>query len=234
LRRFSVPAVPLGTLYSAPGTPSPDTVHMYLHEAGAVDAVTIEKINIVKLANRSAEYTSSVNPMGEVPALVLADGSAITESLVICRYLDAELTGGSGSPLTGESSVERAQTDMWCARVETKLLVPLFWAVRCGPLAKFFAERLPGYIHPEVVPPMAKATQTGLAWLESELADGRPFLCGERFSIADIRLYVNYKFLTNVAKDLCATEEAHPALCAYMARIGARDAAQAILKPKKK
>jgi hypothetical protein len=39
---------------------------MYLHEAGAVDAVTIEKINIVKLANRSAEYTSSVNPMGEV------------------------------------------------------------------------------------------------------------------------------------------------------------------------
>ena len=45
----------LGTLYSAPGTPSPDTVHFYLHEAGIADSVAVEKVNIGKAANRSDE-----------------------------------------------------------------------------------------------------------------------------------------------------------------------------------
>ena len=44
----------LGTLYTAPGTPSPDTVHMFLHEAGVADKVAIEKVNINKAANRGA------------------------------------------------------------------------------------------------------------------------------------------------------------------------------------
>ena len=72
----------LGTLHTAPGTPSPDTVHMYMHEAGIADAVAIEKVNIGKASNRSAEF-QALNPMGEVPALVTDDG-VVTESLVMC------------------------------------------------------------------------------------------------------------------------------------------------------
>ena len=74
----------IGTLHTAPGTPNPDVVHMFLHEAGAEDWVSIQKVNINKGANREAEYLK-VNPMGEVPALVLADGTVLTESLVICK-----------------------------------------------------------------------------------------------------------------------------------------------------
>ena len=71
----------LGTLYTAPGTPNPDTVHLYLHEAGANDLVTIQKVNIGKGANRDEDYLK-MNPMGEVPALALADNSmTITESV---------------------------------------------------------------------------------------------------------------------------------------------------------
>ena len=127
---------------------------MYLHEAGATELVTIEKTNINKAANRTDDYMRTVNPMGEVPALALNDGTTLTESLVICRYIDA-VRGGSA--LTGTTAEQRAQTDMWCARVETKLLTPLFWAVRCGPLAKWFSARTPGFIHPEVSEPMGVA-----------------------------------------------------------------------------
>ena len=222
----------LGTLYTAPGTPSPDTVHMYLHEAGATELVNIEKVNINKAANREDTYTK-INPMGEVPALVLADGSAIAESLVICRYIDSMRTDGAGSTLTGTSPAEAAETDQWCARAETKYLTPLFWAVRCGPLAKFFANRTPGYIHPEVAEPMGVAAKAGQAWLDAQLAT-RPYLCGERFTIADIRLYVNYKFLTSVAKKLAATEDEAPAFTAYIARIAERESAKAILPPPRK
>ena len=92
---------------------------------------------------------------------------------------------GKGSSLHGETSLARATTDMWCARAETKFLVPLFWSVRCGPLAKFFADRTPGYIHPEIAEPMSVAAKAGMAWLDGQLAaDGRPFLCGDRFTSA--------------------------------------------------
>ena len=225
----------LGTLYTAPGTPSPDTVHMFLHEASATDLVTMEKTNINKAANRAGDFLAKINPMGEVPALALADGTLLAESLVICRYIDAVRTQGAGSSLTGETDAERAQTDMWAARVESKLLTPLFYAVRCGPLAKFFADRTPGYIHPEMSEPMGVAAKAGYAWVDAQLAaDGRSFLCGERFTIADVRLYVNYQFLSKVHKAMVLDEQAHPALAAYLARIGSRASAAAILPPPRK
>ena len=203
---------------------------MYLHEAGANDLVTIEKTNINKAANRTDDYVKSVNPMGEVPALALNDGTTLTESLVICRYIDA--TRG-GSDLTGTTDALRAQTDMWCARVETKLLTPLFYAVRCGPLAKWFSTRTPDYIHPEMSEPMGVAAKAGIGWVDAQLADGRPFLCGERFTIADIRLYVNYKFLTGVHKKMAVDEAEHGAFAAYVSRVAERESAVAIAPPQR-
>ena len=222
----------LGTLYTAPGTPSPDTVHMFLHEAHAVDIVSTEKVNIGKAANRSGDF-AKLNPMGEVPTLVLSDGTAFSESLVICRLIDDIRTNGMGSTLHGETVAQRAETDMWCARAETKYLTPLFWAVRCGPLAKFFADRTPGYIHTEMAEPMSIAAKAGQSWLNEQLAT-REYLCGERFTIADIRLYVNYRFLTGVAKSLVASDAEAPAFTAYIAKIAERESAKAILPPKKK
>ena len=106
--------------------------HIVTHvpcQAGIADRVPVEKININKAANRSDDF-QKLNPMGEVPALLLASGSVLSESLVICRYLEEVRTGGAGSPLHGASAAERAETDIWAARMESKYLVPLFWAVR--------------------------------------------------------------------------------------------------------
>lgn len=208
---------------------------MFLHEAAIVDQVAVEKVNIGKASNRADEFIK-LNPMGEVPALAVVGGDGVvTESLVICKYLDDVRTSGMGSPLHGETALARAETDMWCARVETKFLAPLFWAVRCGPLAKFFADRTPGYVHPEVSEPMGVAAKTGMAWLDAQLAaDGRSFLCGERFTIADIRLYVNFKFLTGVHKPMAAAATEYPDFSAYIERVGARESALAIKPPARK
>ena len=80
---------------------------------------------------------------------------------------------------------------------------------------------------------MAIAAKTGLQWLETQLADGRPYLCGERFTIADIRLFVNYKFLTKTHKPMAATLDEAPNFLGWVARVEARDGAAAIV-PKKK
>jgi len=220
-------------LYSHPGTPSPDAVHMYLHEASAEDLVEVERVNVNKGANRSEEYVRTINPMGEVPALQCPSGAILTESMAICKYLDDFRTDGRGSSLVGESAEERAITEAWVARVDSKMLVPMMWAFRCGPMAKWFADRTPGYIHPEVAKPMESSARVGLQFLDASFAaDGRQFLCGDRFTIADIRLYTYYKFLTAVAKSLAAGSE-QPAFGEYIARVGARPSALAI-KPKKK
>eukprot|EP00617_Octactis_speculum_P001565 CAMPEP_0185781078 /NCGR_PEP_ID=MMETSP1174-20130828/101187_1 /TAXON_ID=35687 /ORGANISM="Dictyocha speculum, Strain CCMP1381" /LENGTH=170 /DNA_ID=CAMNT_0028470923 /DNA_START=30 /DNA_END=544 /DNA_ORIENTATION=- len=79
---------------------------------------------------------------------------------------------------------------------------------------------------------MAVAANAGFTWLDAQLAsDGRSFLCGDRFTIADIRLYVNYKFLTGVHKKLGAVGAEHAVLMEYIARIAAKDSAKFIVPP---
>ena len=62
--------------------------------------VPVEKVNINKAANRTEDF-QKLNPMGEVPALLLDDGSVLSESLVICRYLDeAAHLGARPAPIS--------------------------------------------------------------------------------------------------------------------------------------
>jgi len=197
---------------------------MYLEETNAVGTVAYEPINIMKAANRASDFLR-VNPMGEVPALVLPDSTCLTESLAICKYLD-ELAGGT--PVVGTNALERAMTDAWIGRVDSKYLVPLIQAFRSGPMFKFFENRVPGYVHAEIAAPMGVAAQAGLGWLDETLSDGRPYLGGERFTLADIRLYTYYKFVTSVFKAQVAKPEQHPHFIAYVERVGSRDSAVAI------
>ena len=82
-----------GTLHTHQGIPSPDIVHMYLHEAN-VEGLKFERTNVNKMVNRTAEFLS-VNPLGEVPCLVV-EGESIADSSTICRYLDDVATEGTG------------------------------------------------------------------------------------------------------------------------------------------
>ena len=71
----------------------------------------------------------------------------------------------------------------------------------------------------------------GMKWLDSDLSDGRHFLCGDRFSLADIRLYCVLAFYLKIDKN-----QSIPADCknlqALMERIGSRASAKALIPSK--
>ena len=103
----------------------------------------------------------------------------LTESVAICRYLE----GLHPTPnLFGETLLEQAQIEMWNRRIELQLFDSI------GQMARhsftFFADKI------EQIPEHAEAQWRRFEqvwhWLDNELADGRPFVAGERFSIADI------------------------------------------------
>ena len=239
-----VPAPPSGAntaghklkLYTAPGTPNPNVVMMYLNEAGASasDLVDTVPVNLAKGENREPAFMA-VNPLGEVPALVLPDGTCLSESVAIAQYIDDVHTRGEGSALCGRTAFERAETAMWIRRMDDKLLDPMGAAFRSGPMRKFFEGRRPGYVHAEVVGPSIEGALAGLQWFNAQLGDGRRFLCGDRFTLADIRLFCVYSFFLRGDKAQSALHKerrcAH--FEAYITRIAERHSAQA-LKPKKK
>ena len=164
-----------------------------------------------------------------MPALILPDGFVLAESIAICKYLDA---AQGGTSLVGTTPKELGETDMWILRSEQKILEPMGCAFRNGPMFGFFEKRRPGYMHKELAPPNAIAGQAGLAWLDSQLADGRAFLCGERFTLADIRFYCLYSFFAKADKSQTAPESLKN-FHAYILRCSARPSAAAII-PKKK
>jgi glutathione S-transferase len=165
--------------------PNPRRVRIFLAEKGI--AVPFEQIDIMKLEHRQAGFSAN-NPMQQVPVLILDDGTAISESVAICRYFE-ETT--PEPPLFGSGARERAQVEMMNRRMELGLLSRVAQAFR--------------HTHPA----MAKLEQPQfkdwgeanrarigemLALLDSELA-GAPFVAGERYTIADITALVAVDFM---------------------------------------
>mmetsp|Transcript_95447 Transcript_95447/g.169464 ORF Transcript_95447/g.169464 Transcript_95447/m.169464 type:complete len:221 (-) Transcript_95447:38-700(-) len=214
-------------LFTTKTIPNPDVVHLYLCETGSVDSVDFVLLDVGKGENRKPDYLK-LNPLGEVPALVLPDGSCISESIAIVKYLD-DCKGST--KVVGTTPQERAETTMWLRRVEDKLTTPmgLSFQNENGPRLKFFQKARPGYIHAELREPALKQANTGMHLFNSLLADGRQYLCGDRFTLADIKLYVMYKFFSR--KD--TVQVADPSLThllAYMDRVQSRTAVMAMSK----
>merc|ERR1712039_537944 len=132
-------------LHTTPGIPNPDVVHMFVEEVGCAGLVENVLVDTMKGGNRSAEFLK-VNPLGEVPALDLGNGKMLSESIVICKYLN-EMHGGSS--VVGTTAEERADADMWMMRAWDKVMAPMMVAFQAGPMFNFFKDRRPGCIHKE-------------------------------------------------------------------------------------
>ncbi|KAF4556559.1 Glutathione S-transferase-like protein 4 [Elsinoe fawcettii] len=76
----------------------------------------------MNLENRRLAYRK-INPRGEVPALVLEDGTVLTETPAVCEYIDEIAT--SGQSLYGNTALERAETRMWLRRMDLEIVQPL-------------------------------------------------------------------------------------------------------------
>jgi len=156
--------------------PNAIRVHVALAEKGL--DIPYEIVNIAAGAGREPDFLRK-NSLGEVPVLELDDGTYLTESVAICRFIEAQHPTPS---LFGTTPLEQAQIEMWSRRMELRVMAPIGEAARHE--FEFFKDKV------EQIPAYA-ATQRRLqdqrwAWLNSELSDGRTYLVNDTFSMADI------------------------------------------------
>jgi glutathione S-transferase len=199
--------------------PNPRALRMVLAEK-RLEPPTVT-IDILAGENRRAPYTAK-NPAGQVPALELDDGRVIAETVAIFEYLEEK---HPEPPLVGRTPEERAETRMWTRRVELNVTEPLYNGFRFAEGLEMFRTRIP--VIPEAAAGLKAAVQKRLAWLDG-LLDGRTFLAGDRFTMADIVLYVALDFGGSVGQ---AVDPACRRVAAWMARVAERPSAKASLHP---
>ena len=173
--------------------PNPHVVRMFIAEMG-IDLETIE-IDLMGGENRQNSYLKK-NPSGQLPALELDDGSFLAEITVICEYLD-EINGHTD--LIGTNPQERAETKMWTRRIDLQIIEPLTNGFRYAEGYDLFKDRL--HLIPDAADDLKAIAQERLAWLDKQL-EGKEFICGERFSLADIMFYCFLHFGSTVGQSI--------------------------------
>ena len=200
-------------LYNSIG-PNPRVVRMFMAERGI--ALPLEEVDLRGGENRREPYLAK-NPFGQMPMLELDDGTRITEIIPICEYLD-EVTPGAS--LIGADARQRAETRMWMRRIDLHILEPLANGFRFAEGLKLFQNR--SRVLPEAAAGLKLVAQDGIGRVE-RLLDGR-FICGDRFTLADILLFVFLDFGSGVGQPL---NPENTRLAAWFARMQARPSAKA-------
>ena len=195
--------------------PNPKVVRMYMAERGL--KIDQKEIDIIGGENRQSDYVK-INPGGGTPALELDNGSIIAEITCICEYLD-ELEGGSS--LIGTTPEERAETRMWVRRIDLGILEPLTNGFRYAEGEPMFKDRMTLMTH--AASDLKALAQEKITWLD-DLMNGKDFICGDRFTLADIMLFVFLEFGMTVGQPL---NKDNRNICALFEKIAARPSAKA-------
>ena len=203
-------------LYDSIG-PNPHVVRMFAAEKGI--SLPIVKVDLMGGENRRGDYIAIKNPAGTTPALELADGSCICEITVIAEYLEELHPTPS---LIGTTPEERAETRMWTRRIDLGIIEPMTNGFRASEGRALFEPRML-LVGAEGAAELKAIARAKLLWLDAQL-DGRSFVCGERFSLADIMLYCFVAFGNTVGQPMPTDAKWLPA---WFERIMARPSSQA-------
>ena len=179
-------------LYTSIG-PNPRVVRMFMAEKGI--EIPLEQVDLRKGENRQRPHLSR-NPAGQTPTLALDDGSFLTEITAICEYLD-EIH--PNPPLIGTTSEERAKTRMWTRRIDINIVEPLGNGFRFSEGLSLFESRVKCI--PQAADDLKTIAQEKLAWLDGLIA-GRPFVAGDKLTLADILLFCFLEFGATVGQPL--------------------------------
>ena len=179
-------------LYTSIG-PNPRVVRMFMAEKGI--EIPLEQVDLRKGENRQRPHLSR-NPAGQTPTLALDDGSFLTEITAICEYLD-EIH--PNPPLIGTTSEERAKTRMWTRRIDINIVEPLGNGFRFSEGLSLFESRVKCI--PQAADDLKAIAQEKLAWLDGLIAD-RPFVAGDKLTLADILLFCFLEFGATVGQPL--------------------------------
>ncbi|MGQ0696888.1 MAG: glutathione transferase GstA [Panacagrimonas sp.] len=182
--------------------------HIVLREVGA--KFDLVKVDLAAKKTEAGDDYLKINPRGYVPALQLDDGSVLVEGPAIVQYLADQNPSADLAPAPTDR--KRYELQGWLTFIGTEIhkqFSPLF--------------------NPNSVEPQKAASIENLkrrfAYVAQELS-ARPYLMGDKFSVADVYLFVVLGWAGHVKLDLSPW----PALGAYLGRIAARPAVQAALK----
>ena len=195
--------------------PNPRIVRMFMAEKNI--SIPKQTVDLRAGENRQAEHLKR-NPHGQMPALELDDGSYLSEVTAICEYLEEKQPA---PPLIGSTAEERAECRMWTRRVDLNICEPLAMGYRFGEALKFFQKRVP--VAPEASPGLKMIAANRLEWLNAQMT-GKDYLCGSRFTLADVLLYSWIEFGNQVGQPL---NMANTNIVAWFARVGERPSTNA-------
>lgn len=182
--------------------------HIVLAESGL--PYRLERVDLATKTTESGTALKSVNPQDAVPVLLLDNGETLTEGAAIVQYV-AEQAAGSDL-LPPPATLARAKVQQWLNYIATemhKAHVPMFKA------------DYPADAKQRAIDAITRAYDHVSAAL-----DGRPYLTGDSFTVADAYLFTILNWHTFIAIDLTPW----PVLVAYQARVAARPAVQAAMR----
>jgi glutathione S-transferase len=195
--------------------PNPRTVRIFLAEKGI--EIPLEQVDLLAGENRRPPYTDK-NPAGQLPCLELDDGTHLAEITAICEYLE-EIH--PEPPLVGGTPQERAETRMWTRRIDLNIIEPMANGFRFSEGLPIFKDRV--HVIPQAADDLKAIGREKLEWLNG-MIEGREFIVGNRFSLADILLYAFLEFGASVGQTLDPKLEV---MQGWFARVAARPSIEA-------
>ncbi|CZF84262.1 MULTISPECIES: glutathione S-transferase [Grimontia] len=198
-------------LYELGAAPSARRVSLFLAEK-RIDIPRVH-VDIRGGQNLTDDFKGkSIN--GRIPMLELDDGITISESMAICRYLDAAFP--TDHHLFGSTPIEIGQVEMWNRIAEFQGLFTAFQAFRN--ITGIYSDRercVEAWGHES-----KERVKEFLPTLEKRLS-ASPYLAGEHFSVADITAYVMVSFIKNMDIHI---DESLPAISAWYKSLLEREA----------
>jgi glutathione S-transferase len=183
--------------------------HIVLLEAG-LSFTAIKMDEHTKVIEGGGDYRM-VNPLGYVPALVLDDGTLLTEGPAIVQYIADQVPAKRLAPPNG--TIERTKLQAWLNFFSSEMhkgaFGPLFYKGISEESKRVFRHRL----------------AARLVHLDRYLAD-HVYIVGDHFTIADAHSFTVTNWAPRVDVDLSP----YPSVLAHRERIAARPAVQAAMQ----
>ncbi len=202
-------------LYTAHRAPYPRRVLMFIHEKG-IEGIEYVNIDLMADDHRTPEF-KRLNPFSRIPVLELDDGSALSEARAICSYLESTWPTLN---LMGEDPREHAFIEMQDRRMDIYWMTPIIaWIRNALPgLGTLVGTQFLDYARNQHEVMLETAR-----WLDALLAR-QPWICGERFTVADITAFCALEVAR--VMHFRPGEAGYPALQGWRDRMAARESAR--------
>lgn len=201
--------------YDFTRAPSPRRARIVLAEKGI--AHEVRQIDLATGEQLSEEYRK-INPACTVPALVLDDGTVLTDNAGIAAWAEAVQPD---PPLLGTTAVEKAQVASWNSKIEGECFMAIAEVLR-NTSKGMVGRALPGPNDYAQIPELAERGRARLLHFLDRFKEhmtGRNWVAIDSFSLADITAGVALDFAGWVKVD---ANEGRPAIAAWRAKLAER------------